>query len=261
MINSRDLGNFISFTVGLVVLVLLSFGVLHWLQVPTGSFLDWVIGAASFWWLIAIVTVPWNIYFGAKAVLNDAAESREKGIEVDNRQVEYVRLVTKRSLWAAIALHLFSAAGLYALAATGISAIGYISSGATLLFTALRPAIAFYQYLTDRLRNIGERLRYPREDIVEVRTRLSRLEETCQRLEKQLDVDREESFAASQIRSIAGVRKDLSRLATAHEDLRATNQAEHDRLAREAQNAIAQLTTDGQFLDNVREIIRFFKTA
>jgi hypothetical protein len=32
-------------------------------------------------------------------------------------------------------------------------------------------------------------------------------------------------------------------------------------LSREARQAIAQLTTDGQFLDHVREIIRFFKTA
>jgi hypothetical protein len=39
------------------------------------------------------------------------------------------------------------------------------------------------------------------------------------------------------------------------------NQSEHERLGREARNAIAQLSTDAQFLDNVREIIRFFKTA
>ncbi|MBE9041254.1 hypothetical protein IQ235_10730 [Oscillatoriales cyanobacterium LEGE 11467] len=259
--NSRNFSNFIGFTVGLVILMLLSFGVLQWLQVPTGSFLDWVIGAASFWWLMAIVTVPWNIHFRAKAVLAGAAESQERGIAVDDRQVQYTSLVARRSFWAAIALHVFSAAGLYALAAAGISAIGYISSGATLLFTALRPAVAFYQYLTDRLSNIGRQFRYPREDIVEVRHRLTSLEDVCARLELQLDIHRDESFAASQIRSIESVRGDLSRLATAHEDLRATNQAEHDRLAREARNAIAQLTTDGQFLDNVREIIRFFKTA
>ncbi|WP_158054511.1 hypothetical protein [Scytonema sp. HK-05] len=42
---------------------------------------------------------------------------------------------------------------------------------------------------------------------------------------------------------------------------RATNLTEHERLAREARGAIAQLSTDGQFLDHVREIIRFFKTA
>lgn len=259
--NSRDIGNFVSFTVGLVILVLVSFGILHGLQIPTGSFLDWIIGAASFWWLMIIVTVPWNIHFEAKAVLVSAAESRDKGIDVDDRQVNYASLVSRRAFWAAIALHVISATGLYALAATGISEIGYISSGATLLFTALRPAIAFYQYLTKRLSDIGQQLRYPREDIVEVRHRLSCLEEVCKGLESQLDPEEDGSFANAQMRSLDALRKDLSRLATAHEDLRATNQAEHDRLARDAQNAIAQLTADSQFLDNVREIIRFFKTA
>ena len=45
------------------------------------------------------------------------------------------------------------------------------------------------------------------------------------------------------------------------EDLRVTNQAEHLQLAREAQNAISKLNADAQFLDRVREIIRFFKEA
>ncbi len=35
----------------------------------------------------------------------------------------------------------------------------------------------------------------------------------------------------------------------------------HEQLSREAQNAIAQLNEDSQFLGHVREIIRFVKTA
>jgi hypothetical protein len=45
------------------------------------------------------------------------------------------------------------------------------------------------------------------------------------------------------------------------EELRATNQIEHEGLGREARNAIAQLSVDGQFLEHVREIIRFFKST
>jgi PAS domain S-box-containing protein len=53
-------------------------------------------------------------------------------------------------------------------------------------------------------------------------------------------------------------RKELAHIATSVEELRATNQTEHERLTRETRGAIAQLSTDGQFLDYVREIIRFF---
>ena len=72
--------NFIGFSFGLGVLVLLAFGVLQWLHVPAGSFIDWVIAIAIFEWLLVIVTVPWNIHFDAKAVLDEAAASAQKEI-------------------------------------------------------------------------------------------------------------------------------------------------------------------------------------
>ncbi|BAY22516.1 hypothetical protein NIES2100_22790 [Calothrix sp. NIES-2100] len=252
---------FISSIASIVVVVLVSFGLLQWLHIPAGSFLDWVIGGASFWWLLVIVTVPWNVHFQAKEVLAEAAQSIEKGIPVDEKQLKYVRLLAKRSLWVALALHLFSAIGLYTLAATGISTVGYISSGAALLLTILRPAIRAYEYLYARLRMIRQEWQYPREDIMELRDRFSVLEQKVQRLEEQLDAEQPYSIPATQQRFSEETRRDLARIAANLEELRATNQTEHLSLSREARNAIAQLSTDGQFLDHVREIIRFFKTA
>ncbi|MEH1906735.1 MAG: hypothetical protein V7L05_00855 [Nostoc sp.] len=252
---------FISSIAGIVVVVLAAFGLLQWLHIPAGNFLDWVIGGASFWWLLVIVTVPWNVHFQAKEVLAEAAQSTEKGIPVDQKQVKYVTLLAKRSLWVAIALHLFSTVGLYTLAATGISTVGYISSGAALLLTILRPAIRAYEYLYARLAMIRQEWKYPREDIFELRDRFSILEQKIQSLEDQLNPEQSYSLPATQQRFAEETRRDLARISANLEELRATNQTEHERLGREARNAIAQLSTDGQFLDHVREIIRFFKTA
>ncbi|MEH2311631.1 MAG: hypothetical protein V7K35_09560 [Nostoc sp.] len=252
---------FISSIAGIVIVVLTAFGLLQWLHIPAGNFLDWVIGGASFWWLLVIVTVPWNVHFQAKEVLAEAAQSKEKGIPVDEKQVKYVTVLAKRSLWVAIALHLFSTVGLYTLAATGISTVGYISSGAALLLTILRPAIRAYEYLYARLAMIRQEWKYPREDIFELRDRFSILEQKIQSLEEQLNPEQSYSLPATQQRFAEETRRDLARMAANLEELRATNQTEHERLGREARNAIAQLSTDGQFLDHVREIIRFFKTA
>ncbi|MBD2165236.1 hypothetical protein H6G04_12600 [Calothrix membranacea FACHB-236] len=252
---------FVSSIVGILVIVLGTFGILQWLHIPAGSFLDWVIGGASFWWLLVIVTVPWNVHFQAKEVLAEGAQSKEKGIPVDEKQLKYVKILAKRSLWVAIALHIISTIGLYTLAATGISAVGYISSGAALLLTVLRPAIRAYEYLYTRLRMIRQEWQYPREDIMELRDRFSILEEKVKSLEDRLDPENSYSIPATQQRFSEETRRDLARIAANLEELRATNQTEHERLAREARNAIAQLSTDGQFLDHVREIIRFFKTA
>ncbi|BAY42924.1 hypothetical protein SAMD00079811_05020 [Scytonema sp. HK-05] len=252
---------FIGSSLGIMILVLLAFSVLQWFHIPTGNFLDWVIGGASFWWLLVIVTVPWNIYFQAKEVLAEGAQSTEKEIPVDEKQLEYVKVLARRSLFVALALHLFSAIGLYTLAATGISAVGYVSSGAALLLTGLRPAISAYEYLYARLVMIRQEWKYPREDVVELRSRFDTLEATVQRLEEQLNPEQPYSLAANQQTYLEETRKELARISANLEAERATNQTEHERLAREARGAIAQLSTDGQFLDHVREIIRFFKTA
>lgn len=252
---------FVGSTVGIITLLLAVFGLLQWFHIPAGNFLDWIIGGASFWWLLIIVTVPWNIHFQAKQVLAEGEQSKDKGIPVDEKQQGYVKVLAKRSLITAIALHIISALGLYILAATGISAVGYISSGAALLLTVLRPAISAYEYLYARLLMIRQEWQYPREDISELRSRFYTLEETVKRLEEQLNPEFPYSVAATQQTYVDESRKELARLAANLEKLRATNQTEHERLSSEARQAISQLSTDGQFLDHVREIIRFFKTA
>jgi len=256
--------NFLSFVfAGIVfmVLVLLVFGTLSWLNISTGRFLDWVIALLSFWWLLVIVTVPWNVYFRAKEVLAEAAQSEQRRIAVKAEDVGYVKRLAQRALPIAITLHVVSAGGLYVLAVTGVSRIGYIGSGVALLLTGLRPAIRTYEYIVKRLMTISEAIKYPRQDMVELRERVASLEGRTKSLEIQLDPGKPDSWAAMQQRQFNALQEELTRVRVALENLRVQNQADHDRLARDAQQAIAQLTTDGEFLDHVREILRFFKSA
>ncbi|NJK39780.1 MAG: hypothetical protein HC835_21155 [Oscillatoriales cyanobacterium RM2_1_1] len=253
--------NFAGFSAGLAVLLLIIFAVLKWINIPVGSFVDWIIGGAIFWWLLLIVTVPWNIHFEAKETLAAADESKEKDIKVEPRQLQYVRLIARRSLWIAIALHLLSTIGLYALAVNGVSAVGYLGSGAALLLTVLRPAVRMYQYLAMRLALIRQEFVYPREDILELRDRVHTLEFKVQNLQDQLDSENPNSWVTTQEKNLQAIRQEANRYGAELNTLKATNQSEHDRLAREAEKAVAQLSTDGQVLNNVREIIRFFKEA
>jgi uncharacterized protein (DUF2267 family) len=252
---------YLGYNLGLVVLVLLVFGILQWLHIPTGRLIDWVIAVAVFEWLLVIVTVPWNIHFEAKQVLADAEQSNVKNITIDTKQVKYAKTIAKRSLVVAITLHLLSAIGLYALAVAGISVVGYISSGAALLLTFLRPTVRTYEYLAARLAMIRQEFKYPREDIMELRDRFTSLEESVKTLEKQLNPEISDSWVATQQRYWEENRKQIANLGASLAELNATNNLDHDRLSREARNAIAQITDDGQFLEHVREILRFFKNA
>ena len=90
MKNTYGYYRYFSFSFGLSFLILVAFFLLQWFNVPAGNLVDWVIGVASFWWLLAIITIPWNVYFDAKEVASEAAISQKKGIVVDREQLNYV---------------------------------------------------------------------------------------------------------------------------------------------------------------------------
>jgi hypothetical protein len=255
------MSKFIGWLGALLLIFLAGFGLTQWLNLPFGSFIDWVIGASIFVWLIIIVTVPWNVYFQSKAVLNQAEISKDKGIAIDENQLPYVRSLSQKSLGLAIALHLISAIALYVLASSGIGTIGYVGAIAALLLTILRPTISAYEYIAQRLRLISQQIDYPREDVIELRQRFANLEESVRQINEQLSTENPYSWVTKYEQFADETRKDLSKLGANIEDLRATNDRDHDRLVRESRQAIAQLSADSQFLEQVREIIRFFKSA
>ncbi len=254
-------GSFVGGALGLSLGVVLVFGLLRWLGMPSGQLLDWMIGLASFWWLLVVVTIPWNIHFGARQVLVDAAASRARGIAVDESQLAYARRWARLSLLGALALHLASAGGLYGLAVAGVSPIGYLGSAAALLLTGLRPAIAGYAYVSARLRAIGEAVRYPREDVLTLRSDLQSALGRLAAVEHDLAPAEPGSLAARHAAALAELQQSHDRLRLAQDELRALNAAEHARLAREAEQAVARISADGQVLDHVRELVRFFKSA
>jgi hypothetical protein len=250
-----------AFNSGLLFVALLAFGLLQWFQIPAGSLWDWAIGIGIFEWAVLIVTVPWNIYFSAQSALQTGQESQAKGITVDDQQIQYANNIATKSLIVAISLHLGTAIGLYWLAASGITALGYWSSVGVLLLTLLRPAISTYNYLAARLQTMQEQFAYPRADIFELRDRFQQLEYRVDQLAAQLDPNEDTSWLNNQNHRWENVRDETAKISAALADAKASNELDHQRLAQEAKQAISQITVDGQFLEHARELIRFFKEA
>ena len=255
------LNYFLPSSLGLGFFLLLLFTVLQWFQVSAGSLLDWVIGGLSFEWLVLITTVPWNIHFQAKGVIVEALESQARTIPIATNKLNYAQMLAKRSLQVAIALHLLSALTLYSLSAVGITPIGTISAAAALLLTGLRPAVRGYEYLAARLQSLQQEFQYPREDVVELCSRLSQLQATVEGLERQLNPESEGSWVQKYERFAQEMRGEVSQTQTAIARLRSDNASDHDRLAREASQSIAKLSEDSEFLNHARELIQFFKSA
>ncbi len=259
--GNRSFSSFISALFGISFVVLIIFGILKWMDVPRGDIIDWGIGLASFWWLMIIVTVPWNLYFHAKAVLDTATSSKEKNINVKDSEVLFVQKLKTKAITIALILHIASAIGLYLISYYQISPVGYISSVAAILLTLLRPAIRAHDYIVARLSGISRELRYPADDLITFKNRVSTLENTVDSLEKMLDASSKTSKAFQWNEEINNIKSLAKQIEKKLDSFEAKNQKEHENLKNETAHAVAQLTLDGKFIEHIREIIRFFKNV
>jgi len=247
--------------VGITFLVLIVFAVLKWLQIPTGDFMDWAIGVGCFWWLLLITTVPWNMHFKAKEILSDVKESQKTEISVENIDIDYAQKISKTYLFVAIFLHILSAIGLYILAKTGVSVVGYIGAGFALALTALRPSVRMYEYISYRLSNMSQRIKYPREDINKVTSDLEQLKYEVSILNEKLDTENSNSWATRKENEMQELRESMRQIRQNFESLNVQTQSNHQALVKQTENKIASLSEDAQFLNQARQLVRFIKEA
>lgn len=252
---------FLSIVASVTFLVLLVFGGLHLLHLPAGTLIDWLAGIGIFWWLTAVVVLPWDTHFAALDVLEEARQSRERGLAVNEESVRFAQRLAGRFRWLAIGLHLFSALVLYLLAYYQVTAVGYAASVVALALTFVRPAQRAYAHLSRRLQAMQHQLRYPREDAAELRERVLLLETECKALQTSLDVNEPGSWAQEQQQQLTALHQLTDRLDARLTELTRQNSRDHEALARQSAADIARLSEDAQFLNQVRELIRFVKSA
>jgi len=240
------------------LLVLVVFGILEFLHINPGSYWDWIIGLLGIWWLLIITILPWNTYFEAKSVLQNAEQSREKNIPVNEKNVNYAQKIAKKYLIAAISLHVISAVGLLMLSLTGITRIGYVGSVLALLLTFLRPLMRMREFVSERLAAIRNELKFPREDVVELLKKVNKLQEHLTFLESQLNVEKSDSLISEIKNQLESLKNENLAFNTALLKLKAENAAEHQKLSHKSEEQLSQLSEDTKFLNQVREIIRFF---
>ncbi|TAE31544.1 MAG: hypothetical protein EAZ92_02700 [Candidatus Kapaibacterium sp.] len=223
--------------------------------------IDWGVALVSLLWLLGIVTIPWNIYFQARTIVSEAEESEKRGITVESSDIAYTKRWADRALLLAVCLHAASAVGMYFLASAGISFMGYFGAGASLLLTFVRPVARGYEYVRKRLARIRQEISFPREDVVRLRADVERLEQELTSLRFQLSTDEEQSWASGIESRLTEHSAHTERLRQRLDTLQETNKLEHEKIARDAENASAKALADAAIVSHVREIVRFFKEA
>src|SRR5205085_10710148 len=78
-------------------------------SIAAGQLLDWVMGIFCLGWLLAILKIPWDLYFQATEVSFEQQRSRERQVALQPGREEYIRTLRRRLGWLAVGAHLFSA--------------------------------------------------------------------------------------------------------------------------------------------------------
>jgi hypothetical protein len=243
-----------AFTIAFLTLTGLLSSYLGW--VSSTNLLDVGMGLVALIGSLLVLKLPWDLYFEARHVQVEQEESRKRDIEVDPEDLAYASKIARRLLFLALVTHLL-AAGL----AAGISwlsggQVGYYFSGFFLISTCFRPLGSFYKHMMRRLRDLRRKVKYPREDVQELRDRVFALEHQLQREVEQ----REEQGAV--LRALAS-RSDQGReqLAASLRQQDRTFTTKVEQVCHEFERSIEKLTEDQTLLEGMRAFVRMVKSA
>lgn len=209
-------------------------------------------GVLSLLWLLLLLTLPWNLYFRAHAVLAEIAVSREKGMEVSPARDAEAARIARTMLRAAVAGHFLTAAVVFAVTwATG-EFTGYWFAAFFLLSTLFRPAGAYFGQLRRRLGALLKDVTYPRDDVVELHGRLNRAEAGTRVLEEK---------AEEQYRALAELRRAVDALAVStYEHTEATDRR-ITALGRQFESTVDRLTDNQEIIAGVKAFLRLLHSA
>lgn len=229
------IGTILYFTTDLSLAELLAFGA----------------GALFLLWQIVLLTVPWNLHFQARAVQHEIALARAQGTEVPESRDAELATLARRMLWAAIGAHVVSAGVVAVITAVSGKTIGYYFSGFYLLSTGFRPAQAYFSHLRARLGGMLQDVKYPHENVVELRARVTAAESSLEQLLARIEV-------------LAEADQELRRLIESVEvaSTARDNKLDHqlDAIARRFEDTVNRLTDNQEVIAGIKAFLRLLRT-
>lgn len=225
-------------------------------SLSTGQIVDGIAGLAALLALWGVVKLPWDLYFQARGVQQQQADSRARRIEVSEAEQQETAGLARRLLAVALGLHLLGAGICGAAAWASGGELGLFAAGAFLVSMLLRPTVAMVAQVRLRLMALQRRALLPPRDAMELAERLGRLEH-------EVEVLRAASAHPEHGLEALGARQELQGREHARELARqnAHHQAELDRLGLEMERALEKLTTDREVIAGLRAFLQMVRAT
>ncbi len=208
-------------------------------------------GALFLMWQVILLTVPWRLFFQARTIIREIHLAREQGTEVPAKREEEVVRLARRLKWAAIGAHVVSAAVVAVITYFSGEDIGYYFSGFYLLSTVFRPGQAYFSHLRGRLTGMLKEVKYPHENVVELRARVTQAEAQLEALSRRVEELAEED---AELRRLI---EETREAATARGD---RQDRELDAIGRRFEDTVNRLTDNQEVIAGIKAFLRLLRT-
>ncbi|WNI16805.1 hypothetical protein [Actinacidiphila sp. ITFR-21] len=224
----------------------------HAAGAPLPVVLTAAVGVLSLGWLLLLLTVPWNLYFRAHTVLAEIATSRTKGLDIPaTRDAEAAR-IARLMLRTAVAGHVVTAGAVAVTAVLTGRGADYWFAGFFLFSTVFRPAGAYFAQLRRRLTTLLKDVTFPRDDVLELRTRLDSVQSGTRVLEDKA----EEHYQA-----LAEIRRNLDALGTSVYARAADADRKITALGRQFEATVNRLTDNQEIITGLKAFLRLLRAS
>lgn len=206
--------------------------------------------------LLTLITLPWNLYFEARALIIDQKEAKELGREVKPEKLEDAKKLAKRLLFLCLSLHIFTGSAIAIYTFMVPNPVGLPFAALFLISAVFRPLASYYQYQMEQLRQLRTELFFPREDVnvlrAELKTAVTQMDSTyhaLQRLEQ--SVSKNTELHATRFhdleRNINHQKRDFDEKV--------------DKVCHEFTRSIEKLTQDQDVLRGIKALVTMIKSS
>jgi len=233
---------FFSFVFGLALIALLVAALAFKVELALVATL--AMGVVCLAWLVAILVLPWNLFFRARHLLSEMSRSERRGIAVDADARAEAKVVAARMLKLSVGLHVASALLLCLGSFLLGQRLGYAFAGLFILSTFFRPAVEYYRYLHRKLTGYLDEVKVPREDAVKLAQ----------------DVAAVVAKTQAQQASLEKLERDLAQLTEAMRTGDQENGRKLDAVARKFEETIDRLTDNQEIIAGIKAFLKMVQT-
>ncbi|WP_067827900.1 hypothetical protein [Nocardia inohanensis] len=146
-----------------------------WADLDTHTVVAVSLGLVAFFWLLVILTVPWNLYYAARQAAHRMSSAQRQEIPVPPTNTAELFALTKRLLAMAVGSHIISALIAVIISIAFGYILGYYFAAFFLLSVVFRPVAAYFAYVRARIAAISYEADYPPDTVLALRSEVQEL--------------------------------------------------------------------------------------